>query len=176
MPFLIAALGALAAVYFFVIRARGAADMASEVLDAANDVRLAARRFGFTRKTNIHPVEAIEDPDIALASIGAAFVELDDLPTREQRDALSAAIARTCEMTLQDAEELGVLGRWMVGECGSPDQAIVRLSRKLFKLQGANGFAPVMEVIKMVSTAGSGSLSLKQKEALDDISRAFKVT
>lgn len=176
MPFIIAALGALAAVYFFVIRARGAADMASEVLDAANDVRLAARRFGFTRRTNIHPVEAIEDPDIALASLGVAFVELDKLPTQEQRDALNRAMARVTEKGLNDAEELAVLGRWMVTECGTPDQAVTRLARKLYKMQGADGFGPVMEVIKMVSEAGSGQLSVKQKEALEDISRAFRIS
>ncbi|MGH1412998.1 MAG: hypothetical protein ACRBB0_05870 [Pelagimonas sp.] len=175
MPFIIAALGAIAAIYFFVIRARGAADMAGEVLDAANDVRLAARRFGFTRKTNIHPVEAIEDPNIALASLGSAFVELDDLPTREQRLALTSAVSRVANVPLQDAEELGVLGRWMVSECGTPDQAVSRLARKLYKLQSTQGFAPVMEVIKMVSEAGSGSLSQKQKDALEDISSAFKI-
>lgn len=176
MPVVIAILGALAAVYFFVIRTRNAANMAGEVLDVANDVRLAARRFGFRRQTNIHPVETIEDPIIAVASLGAAFIELDDLPTREQRDALSAALAKQGKMTLNDADELTVLGRWMTGECGTADQAVSRLSRKLFKMEGTHGFGPVMEVIKLISQAGSGTLSVKQKEALEDISRAFKIT
>ena len=47
MHLVIAALGILTAVYFFVIRARGAAEMTSELIDMAADVRAAARRLGF---------------------------------------------------------------------------------------------------------------------------------
>ena len=91
MPFFIAALGALIAIYFFFVRARNVGHMAGDLVDTAQDVRLAARRFGFRRKTNVHPVETIEDPRLAVGAIATAFVELDDLPTKEQRDALHGA-------------------------------------------------------------------------------------
>lgn len=50
MPFLIAIITAAGAFYFWTMRARNAADAAHNVIDMANDVRLAARRFGFTKK------------------------------------------------------------------------------------------------------------------------------
>ncbi|QLQ20376.1 MAG: hypothetical protein HZT43_19915 [Exiguobacterium profundum] len=62
MPFFIALLGALAAGYYFWRRSRNAANIATELMDVASDVRLAARRFGFKRQADIHPVEAVEDP------------------------------------------------------------------------------------------------------------------
>ncbi|WGW03276.1 hypothetical protein [Tropicibacter oceani] len=175
MPFIIAALGALAAFYFFVIRARNAQHMASEVLDAANDVRLAARRFGFRRQANVHPVETIEEPGIAIAALGNAFVELDDLPSKDQRDALVIALAKHGQMPSDEAQELTVLGRWLMNECGSPDQAVPRLARKLYKLQGADGFTPLLETVQAIVKAGSGTLSGKQKEALDDIRRIYRI-
>lgn len=176
MPFIIAAIGAIAAVYFFVIRARNAQHMATEVLDAANDVRLAAQRFGFKRRTNVHPVDSIDDPNIAIAALGSAFVELDDLPTADQRQALSRALARTANVPYAEAEEMLVLGRWIMNECGSPAQAVPRIGRKLYKMSGADAFQPLLEVVQATAQAGRSGLSQKQKEALADVQNAFRIS
>lgn len=176
MPFILGALGIVAAVYFYVIRARNAANMAGELMDVANDVRLAARRFGFARRGQQHPAEAIEDPNIALATLGSAFLELDDLPAQEQRIALTAALARQARVNIGDAEEMLILGRWIMNQCGSPDQAITRVGRKLHKMQGQQGFQPLMEIVQAVAKAGSGALSSRQREALDDLRRAFRIS
>ncbi|WP_128910582.1 hypothetical protein [Tropicibacter alexandrii] len=176
MPFIIAAIGAIAAIYFFVIRARNAQHMATEVLDAANDVRLAARRFGFKRRTNVHPVDSIDDPNIAIAALGSAFVELDDLPTADQRQALSRALARSANVPHAEAEEMLVLGRWIMNECGSPAQAVPRIGRKLYKMSGADAFQPLLEVVQATAQAGRSGLSQKQKEALADVQNAFRIS
>lgn len=175
MPFLIAAIGILAGVYFFVIRARNAQHMATEVLDMANDVRLAARRFGFRRRADIHPAESLDDPTVALAALGSAFAELDDMPSKEQREALVVAIARQGQVSSDEAAEMLVLGRWIMTECGSPEQAVPRLSKRLVKLSGPEGFQSLLDVVQAVARAGSGSLSGKQKEALDDIRRIYRI-
>ncbi|WP_425070751.1 hypothetical protein [Sagittula sp. S175] len=176
MPFLIAALGVLAAVYFFIMRARNAAHLTTELMDVANDVRLAARRFGFVRRGAEHPAESIDDPNIALAALGTAFLELDDLPSKEQRIALTGALARAGRVNTGDAEELLILGRWIMNECGGPAQAVPRLGKKLYKMQGAEGFQPLMDIVQGVANAGSGDLSAKQREALDDLTRAFRLS
>jgi hypothetical protein len=176
MPVLLGILAALGAVYFFVIRARNAAEMTSEVLDAANDVRLAARRFGFRRQAKRHPADTIEDSNIALAALGCAFVELYDLPTREQRLALTSGLGRVTRLDLDAVEELQTLGRWIMQECGGAQPAIARLARPLNKMQGAAGFENLMELVQGVAKAGSGSLSPKQTDALDDIKRAFRIS
>lgn len=176
MPVLLGILAALGAVYFFVIRARNAAEMTSDVLDAANDVRLAARRFGFRRQAKRHPADTIEDPNIALAALGCAFVELDDLPTREQRLALTSGLGRVTRLDLDTVEELQTLGRWIMQECGGAQPAIARLTRPLNKMQGAVGFENLMDVVQGVAKAGTGSLSPKQTDTLDDIKRAFRIS
>lgn len=176
MPVVIALLGLIVTVGYFVIRARNTARVGADLLDMANDVRLAARRFGFRRQANLHPAESIEDPQIAMAAIASAFVELDDLPTADQRAALTREMARTFDVSAKDAEELSVLGRWMVAECGTPDAAISRLSRKLNRLSGADGFTRLMTLVQTAAQTGSGQLSRKQSEALDDIKRAFRIS
>jgi hypothetical protein len=176
MPVLIAVIGAITAILFFVMRARNAADATTDLLDMANDVRLAARRFGFKRKTNIHPAESIEDPHIAIAGVASAFLELDDLPTSGQRTALMRAMQDTLSLPAQDADELSILGRWMASECGTPDAAISRLSRKLVRMGGQENFAPLLTIVNATLSAGSASLNTKQKEALDDVKRAFRIT
>jgi hypothetical protein len=41
----------------------------------ASDVMVAARRLGFRRRQQTHPVDSIGDPKNAAAAIGIAFVE-----------------------------------------------------------------------------------------------------
>lgn len=176
MHILIGILGIAAAVYFFVIRARSAAHVAHDVVDMANDVRAAARRFGFKRKTNVHPVETIEDPNLAIAAIATAFVEMDDLPTKEQRDALDRALRERLGIDGATSQEATILGHWFVSECHGPETAVPRLSRKLFKLNGKDGFEPLLSVVNASVVSGSGTLNQKQREALEDIRRAFRVT
>ena len=173
MHIIIAVLGAVAAICFFVIRARNAAHVAGELVDVANDVRLAARRFGFRRQTNVHPVETIEDPRLAVGAIATAFLELDDLPTKDQRKALHHSLRDTYNLSSDAAEEITVLGHWFVSECGGPDTAVSRLARKLFKLEGSASFETMLALIR--NSIGESGLNHKQREALDDIRRAFKI-
>lgn len=172
MPIVLALIGAATAFYFLVIRARNAADIATDVADMANDVRLAARRFGFRRRTNLHPVESIEDPNLAISAIALSFLELNDLPTQEQRNAMIVQSQSVLGVRKADAEEMMVLGRWFMSECGGPDAAISRLSRKLYKID-PSGFDPLMRLVKAVLP--DEGLNDKQREALDDIKRAFRI-
>ncbi|MDQ2091508.1 hypothetical protein [Marimonas arenosa] len=176
MPVLLAVVGLCVAVLFFVVRARNAAGVASDLLDMAKDVRLAARRFGFRRRTDIHPAESIEDPSIAIAGIANAFLELDDLPTSTQRSALTRAMAETLNLARQDADELTILGRWMANECGTSQAAVSRLSRKLVRLAGRESFTPLLTILNATLTASSTSINTRQKEALDDVKRAFRIS
>ena len=60
MHIVIAAIGILTAVYFFVMRARNAADMTNELLDVADDVRAAARRHSQTVNRNHRNCPSLE--------------------------------------------------------------------------------------------------------------------
>ena len=83
---------------------------------------------------NVHPVESIEDPRLAIAAIANAFIEPDDLPTAEHRQLLQVQLRSKLRADADEAEEMEVLGRWFMSECGGADPAIARLSRKLYKI------------------------------------------
>lgn len=174
MPFILGALAVLAAVYFFVVRARNAADMAGDVLDAANDVRLAARRFGYQWKNRGHPVDSVESEAVAAAGVAEAFLMLDDLPSKEQRIALIRQMQSSYRIDLTEAEEATTLGRWLVGQSGEADQALFRLARKLKSIGGSQALLPLMEIIKAAASAGGG-LGPKQQDALQDLARRFEI-
>lgn len=101
--------------FFWIQRARNAAQVGHDLVDVTKDIRLAARRFGFQRRSNVHPAETIEDPQIALAALGASFLELDDYPTAEQKEALVRGLRQELQIPHQDAEELVLLGRYHAG-------------------------------------------------------------
>ena len=171
MHIVIAVLGILGAVYFFVMRARGAAEMTSELMDMADDVRAAARRLGFRRNKAMHPVDAIEDPNTAAATVAVAYMELGGMPTEETRDALLMAMQSNLQVDKTEASELLVLGRWLMNECQGADPAVTRAARCLYKLTNGD-IGPLMDILKSVSTDPLGD---RQREALDDIRRAFRI-
>ncbi len=173
MPVLLAILGIIAAAYFWSLRARDAANMAGDLIDMAGDVKAAARRFGFTRRTNIHPVESIEDPNIAAAGIADAFLTLDDMPSREQQDKMHIQLRRVLQIDDAAAQELMVLGHWMVNECGGAQPALARLSRKLYRLEGPSALTPLMDILE--SALPMDGLSQRQQEAVEELRLAFRL-
>ena len=170
MHFVVAALAALAGIYFFVMRARNAAEMTTELLDVADDVRAAARRFGFRRKHESHPVNSIDDPKLALATVAVAYMELSGLPTEDTKSNLLNAVQRELNVDLKEAEELAVLGRWLMNECSGAVPAIARASKRLYRLD--KNVTPLMEVLKDLSDT---PLSDQQRDALHDIKQAFHI-
>lgn len=175
MPYLIALLGLIAGAYFWVNRAKAASNAAQDLVGVAQDVMSAARRFGFRRRYNEHPVDSLQDADVAIAGAGLAFLDLTALPTAEQQDALLVSLQSRLGHDRPKAEEAMILGRWLVSECGGPDAALKRLSRRLVKLQGNAALQPLMEVLKDVAAARGGELGPRQREALEEIARAFKL-
>lgn len=175
MPFLIALLGVAGAVVFWMYRARDAANTASDLADMAGDVVSAARRFGFRRRYNMHPVDSIDDPALAVGGLSVAFLQLGGVPTQEQRIALLVSLQSNLGLDKDRAEELDVLGQWFVNECNGPAQAIPRLAKRLYKLDGAQHLETIMAVVNDTVQAGSGALSDQQREALEDVKRAFHI-
>lgn len=175
MPILLGALALAAAAFFWIMRARNTAEMTHELLDVANDVRLAARRFGFHRRQNRHTCDTIDDPKIAIAALGVCFLELDSYPTAEQKDALIRGLRDSQNIAHDTAEELVILGRWIVTECNGPEQAVARLSRRLYKLNGQVDFDTLVTIVKSIAKFGTGQISGKQKTALEDLQRGLKL-
>jgi len=172
MHIVLGIIGLITAAYIFVIRARNAAEMTHELMDMADDVRAAARRLGFRRNKAQHPMDAVEDPNTAAATVAVAYLELDDLPTAEQRAKLMVALQSGLEVDKSGAEELMVLGRWLMNQCNGAEPAVTRAARALFKLTGGD-VGPLMEILAAASTE---PISDKQRDALAEVKRAFRLT
>lgn len=139
--------------------------------DVATTLKNAPRKLAFRRQTNAHPVEGIDDSRIAIGAIAQAFVELDDLPTKEQRDLVHVMLRSKLRCDEEQAQEIEVLGRWLIEQCKGPSQAITRLSRRLFKIDGDASWEIIQDIL---SGLVSGELSPKQVDGIDDIRRALR--
>ncbi|MGL5009083.1 MAG: hypothetical protein ACRC6I_04325 [Paracoccaceae bacterium] len=175
MPFLLGLLGLIAAAYFWAMRARNAADMTRDLAGVASDVAAAARRFGFRRRGNTHPVESLDDADVAVAGAGIAFLELGGLPSTEAQDALVRSLQSRLEMAHDKAQEALILGRWLVTESQGAQPGFTRLVRKLMKMKGQAGFEPLMAVLRDVVDAAGGTLSPQQGDALDEVKYIYRL-
>lgn len=176
MPVVLAILATAGGLIFWMIRARSAAHAVQDLADMAQDVLGAARRFGFRRKFGEHPVESLQDPDVAIAGLGMAFMELGGLPSREQQAALLISLQHHLGHDHKKAQEAQLLGRWLVNECSGPQPGFTRLSKRLAKLGGVQVFDPCMAILREVAAQGpQGQLSPQQREALEDLTRAFKL-
>lgn len=175
MPVIMALLGLIGAAYFWAQRARNAAVMTEELAGMAGDVMAAARRFGFRRKLNVHPVESLDDAKVATAALGIGFLELGGLPSRENHEALIAALQEHLVQSADKAEESVILGRWLITESGGPATGIERLARRLYKLRGMEGFAPLMQVLRAVAASQPNGISAKQSDVLSSLSVIFRL-
>lgn len=165
MPVILGILGVLVAAYFWATRVRDAGHMASDLADMAGDVRAAARRFGFSRRANVHPAESIEDPNIAAATLAQAYVSLDGLPTTDDQAHVHVQLRRVLEVDETTAQELAIMGRWMVDQCNGPQPAVARMARKLLRLEGPAALTPTQEILQNLTDTPSQ----RQQEAMHEL-------
>ena len=140
--------------------------------DAVAVARNAPRKLAFRKQMNAHPVEGIDDARIAICALAQAFVELDDLPTKDQRDRLHLLVRTKLRASEEEAEEMEVLGRWLIGQCNSAEAAVTRLSRRLKIIDGTDSWDLLQEVLMDLV---NGDLSEAQVSAIDDMKRALRV-
>ncbi len=175
MPFILGLIALAGAAYVWIIRARNAAEVTRELSGVASDVMAAARRFGFRRHLNTHPVDSLEEPDIAVAAAALAFLEMSGLPTTEQQNALIVSLQSNLTMSHEKVEEALILGRWMVTECQGAVPGFARLTKRLYKLKGTQSFDPLMAVLNDVGKSGRTGLTEQQKDALADLTRLYRI-
>jgi hypothetical protein len=164
----------LGGAFFWYLRNRGAVGTIEDMADLAQEARNAPRRIKFKRTANIHSVELCKHTDELVAGFSMAYLEASGLPTQDEQQACTAALAREFTVTLNEAEELATYGRWLVNECGTPQQAVDRISKRLYKLDPQNSFPHVLNVINEISSV-SGQISAGQTQALDQLKKAFRI-
>lgn len=173
MHILIGLVAAVGSIVFWLYRARMATNAASELAGMAGDVMSAARRFGFRRRSTQHPVTSIEDTGLAAGALTVAFLDLGASATSDQRKTHLRALQSHLDVGLKDAEELLILGNWMVNECNGPSPAVTRLGKRLMKLGGSDALDPALAVINDVAR-DHGGLTDGQRDALHDLRVIFR--
>ena len=169
MPILLAILTALGGAIWRYIRSnpREAVDT---VADVATTLANAPRRLAFRRQTTAHPVEGIDDARIAICAIAQSFIELDDLPTAEQRKKLHVLLRSKLRCDDEEAQEMEVLGRWLMTQCNGPSEAVTRLDKRLRRIDGADSWDMLQE---MLMPLANDDLSAAQIDAIDDLKVAL---
>lgn len=170
MHIVILALTAIGGAIWWWARAnpREAIDTAADLVTTA---RNAPRKLAFRKQTNAHPVEGIDDPRIAITAIAQAFIELDALPTQEQRDALTGVMATQLDCTNDEITEMEVLGRWLVTQCQGAKLAVPRIARRLKKIDDGQSWNRLQSVLGELV---QDTLSSSQESAIEDLKLAFR--
>ena len=169
MPIIILILSTIGGAIWWWVRSNPS-DALSVASDAVTTVKNAPRRLAFRRQTNVHPVEAIDDPEVAVGTMAMAFVGLDELPTKDQYDRLHILLRSKLRCSEEDAKELQVYGRWIIQQCGGELDAFDRVARRLKKLNGASHLGTAQDIFG--DLAGDG-LSERQQDAVSDLMRIF---
>ncbi|MEO9863226.1 MAG: hypothetical protein ABJO29_07750 [Yoonia sp.] len=167
MPIIILILSTLGGLIWFWVRSnpRDALNVAS---DTVTTIRNAPRRLAFRRQTNVHPVESIDDPEVAVGTMAMAFIGLDDLPSKDQYDHLHLLLRSKLRCSEEDAKELQVYGRWVIQQCGGEVEAFDRVARRLKKLNGTDYLSVAQDIFGELAKDG---LTERQQEAISDLMR-----
>lgn len=171
MHIVLAVLGIAAGVGIWLWRAHMAARAAGELIDTADDIRAALRRFGYRRKANAKPLDGIDDPRLAAAGILAAFANMEDGIGRTEIEAISGECRRAFKVDATEAAQIGAYGRWLVQQSANMDEAVRRLARNLEgKLDEAEK-DQLLEMIERVASINDGALTDGQRYTLSQLAR-----
>lgn len=173
MPIALTILAALTAAYVWYLRMSAARDAAETLVEAANDVRLAARRFGFRRKMNVHPADSVDDARIAAIGIVSATAQMDRSWDRDMSDLIVRQAQSIFDVGLAEAEELTILGKWLAEQSATKHEIVRRLSKRLATLAGPEAL-PDLERMVAAVTSRDGGLSENVEEALTTIRRLIR--
>lgn len=172
MPILIMLLGALGTAVFWIYRAKSASRDAQELLNVANDVRLAARRFGFKRKANVHPVNSIEDARLAAAGIMAITAEMDGAITRAEQDEMAVQAKNVFNCSAAEVDEFVVFGRWIASQGANRDETLRKLIKRVIELGGKDVVPDLVEMVTAVGSADTGTPDSNVAEIITRLQRA----
>lgn len=170
---LIALVGGLAVWYWRIKMAREAG---SQVLDAANDVRLAARRLMYKHKHNTHPADSVEDPRLAASGIAVAVATMDAPISQAEIAALTRGACEIFDISEREALDMVSFGRWVSDQCGTNDEAVRRLVKVVAKQAGPEAGPDLVRLVSDVATAGGHDLGAEEADALDTIRRGLGMT
>lgn len=172
MGVLLAVLGAMGAVVFWMWRIRNAAEGAQIAMDLAGDAASAIRRFGFRRKSGVNPLDVEEDARLAAMAAMASVARMDGERTAAQTALLTATAERLFQARPDEARDMAAYGFWLSANA-QPEEALRRLDRNLSRKLGP---AEWKELFAAMKAAGEveGPLSERQTAAIARAEKAHQ--
>ena len=141
-------------------------------IELSDDVRAAFRRFGFTAKSQTDPLDAVDDSRIAAVGIFMALARMDGELSREQIAGIRSESARLFNTTDREAEDLIVIGKWLVQERRS-EESVRRLTRHLVGRLTANEARAFISSAENVA-AMEGAIADEQRETIEALRRELR--
>ena len=154
----------VAAIWYW--RVRMMREAASELSDAASNVRGAARRFLYKRKHNVHPADSVNDPRLAAAGIVVAVATMDTPISQAEIKALTTEMQSTFGVGEREALDMLSFGRWVAGQCNTEEEAVRRLSKRVATLAGAEALPDLERMVITVATSDGRELGDLEEDAL----------
>ncbi len=173
MPILLAILGILGAAAVWYWRIKNASEMSADLLDAANNVRLAARRFNYKRRNKTHPADCVDDPRVAAAAIIVAVGGMETEFSAEHHAAAVVQCQSKFDCPEKDANDIMILGKWIAQQCNTKDEAVRRLSKRLFSLSGAEAGPDLVEMVNAIAKVDEKPGDSREADAMAQIKRTF---
>jgi uncharacterized tellurite resistance protein B-like protein len=173
MHILLGILGALSVAMVWCWRVKSAGEAAGELTNAANDVRLAIRRFGYMRGHKAHPADCVDDARLAAAGIVAAIASMDAPLSQAEIDKLTAEAGAVFGTDPAEAVDIAAFGRWIAGQCQTPEDAVRRLTRIVRAKAGAEAGPDLIAMAEKVATADGIGLDEREADALEAIRRGL---
>ena len=171
MHILLAVLAVAVGVGIWIWRVQMAARAASDLLETADDIRAAVRRFGYRRKAKTSPLDGIEDSRLAAVGILAAFANMDGALGRGEIETIARECAAAFHCDSTEGKQISAYGRWLISHSNNMDEAVRRLARNLEgKLTEAEK-EQLMGMIERVASIDGGGLSDGQRYTLGQLAR-----
>ncbi|MEO0761248.1 MAG: TerB family tellurite resistance protein [Pseudomonadota bacterium] len=167
-------LGIVAAVGIWYWRFKMVSEAAGELIDAADGVRAAARRFAYRRRSDKHPADCVEDARLAAAGVMAAIASMDGPLSRDEIKAIANEARAVFQADQDEADEIAAFGRWIAGQCKSPDDGARRLGKIVRRLAGDAVGRDLVAMTERVAQVDGAPLSEAQASALLTLRRQFE--
>jgi uncharacterized tellurite resistance protein B-like protein len=166
---LLAALGILAAAAYWIYRIRQTADSTRVVLDAAQDVKAAARKFGFRTRANQHPSEGVDDARVTAAALLVLVAETDGGISRAEQSAILQQLQTVFQMSSSDADELFMFAKWLASQGSNPDDMIRRFIKRTVVLGGRDTLPDMISMVRAVGEADTGTITDDTAQVIENL-------
>lgn len=153
MHILIGLMGLIAAVGFWIYRARDAARGAQELADLAGEAANLPRKMRFQHKARKKGLAMVEDPREAALILMLGVARTAGEVSLEQKSIIRTQAMQHFQVNEDEAEELLARAAWASSDLANPDNAITRMIDLIAQSVSDNERAGMLDMLRAVARA-----------------------